>query len=78
MMMNHYISDVTVYRQLVIKSLIYLIVTRPDISYTVHVVSQFMTASRSPHYAVVLKILRYLKDTIFDGLYFFSRSSLTL
>ena len=68
---------VTLYRQFV-GSLIYLTVTRPDISYAVHVVSQFMAAPRSPHYAVVLRILRYLKGTIFDGLHFSSHSSLTL
>ena len=69
--------NATLYRQLV-ESLIYLTVTRPDISYTVHVVSQFMAAPRSPHYAAVLRILRYLKGTIFDGLHFSSHSSLTL
>ena len=37
-----------------------------------------MAAPRSPHYAVVLRILRYLKGTIFDGLHFSSHSSLTL
>ena len=37
-----------------------------------------MAAPRSPHYAVVLMILRYLKGTIFDGLHFSSHSSLTL
>ena len=37
-----------------------------------------MDAPRSPHYAVVLRILRYLKGTIFDGLHFSSHSSLTL
>ena len=68
------LSDANLYRQLV-GSLIYLTVTRPDISYAVHVVSQFMVAPRSLHYAVVLIILRYLKGTIFDGLHF---SSLTL
>ena len=71
------LSDATLYRQLV-ESLIYFIVTRPDISYAVHVVSQFMAAPRSPHYAAVLRILRYLKGTIFDGLHFSSHSSLTL
>ena len=50
------LSDVTLYRQLV-GSLIYLIVTRPDISYAVHVVNQFMAALRSSHYVIVLKIL---------------------
>ena len=37
-----------------------------------------MAAPRSPYYTVVLKILRYLKGTIFDGLYFSSHFSLTL
>ena len=71
------LSDVTLYRQLV-GNLIYLTVTRPDISYAVHVVSQFMVAPRSPHYAIVLRILRYMKGTIFDGLHFSSHSSLIL
>ena len=71
------LSDATFYRQL-IRSLIYLTVTRPDISYAVHVVSQFMTAPRSPHYATVLGILRYLKGIIFDDLHFSFHSSLTL
>ena len=71
------LSDATLYRQLV-ESLIYLTVTCPDISYAVHVVSQFMAALRSPHYAAVLRILRYPKGTIFDGLHFSSHSLLTL
>ena len=71
------LSDATLYRQLV-GSLIYLTVTRPDISYAVRVVSQFMVALRSPHYTIVLRILRYLKGTIFDGLHISSHSSLTL
>ena len=37
-----------------------------------------MATPRSPHYAVVLRILRYLKGTIFDGLHISSHSSLTL
>ena len=37
-----------------------------------------MAAPRSPHYVVVLRILRYLKSTIFDGLHFSSHYSLTL
>ena len=71
------LSDATLYRQLV-GSLIYLTITRPNISYVVHVVSQFMVAPRSPQYAVVLKILRYLKGTIFNSLNFSSHSSLAL
>uniref|UniRef100_A0A2N9IRX0 Integrase catalytic domain-containing protein n=1 Tax=Fagus sylvatica TaxID=28930 RepID=A0A2N9IRX0_FAGSY len=44
------LPDATLYRQLV-GSLVYLTVTRPDISYAVHIVSQFMAAPRSLHYA---------------------------
>uniref|UniRef100_A0A2N9EUN8 Integrase catalytic domain-containing protein n=1 Tax=Fagus sylvatica TaxID=28930 RepID=A0A2N9EUN8_FAGSY len=38
----------------------------------------FMAAPRSLHYAAVLRILRYLKGTLFHGLHFSSQSSLTL
>ena len=37
-----------------------------------------MDAPRYPHYVDVLRILLYLKGTIFDGLHFSSHSSLTL
>uniref|UniRef100_A0A2N9HB54 Integrase catalytic domain-containing protein n=1 Tax=Fagus sylvatica TaxID=28930 RepID=A0A2N9HB54_FAGSY len=71
------LPDATFYRQLV-GSLVYLTVTRSDISYAVHIVSQFMTAPRSLHYVAVLWILWYLKGTLFHGLHFSSQSSLTL
>uniref|UniRef100_A0A2N9FLT4 Integrase catalytic domain-containing protein n=1 Tax=Fagus sylvatica TaxID=28930 RepID=A0A2N9FLT4_FAGSY len=71
------LPDATLYRQLV-GSLVYLTVTRPDISYAVHIVSQFMAAPRSLHYAAVLRILRYLKGTLFHGLHFSSQLSLIL
>ncbi|XP_026399320.1 uncharacterized protein LOC113295180 [Papaver somniferum] len=67
----------TLYRQLV-GSLNYLTITRTDISYTVHVVSQFMSAPRSPYYVVVLRILRYIKGTLYQGLNFSSASDLRL
>jgi hypothetical protein len=37
-----------------------------------------MTTPRSVHYAVVLRILRYVKGTLFHGLHFSSHSSLDL
>ena len=59
-------------------SLIYLTVTRPDLAYAVYLVSQFMSAPRSTHYTAVLRILRYIKGTLFHGLHFSAQSSLEL
>eukprot|EP00257_Ricinus_communis_P017173 XP_015575552.1 uncharacterized protein LOC107261368 [Ricinus communis] len=69
--------DCTLYRQLV-ASLIYLTVTRPDISYAVHIVNQFIAAPHTTYYAVVLCILCYIKGTLFHGLHYSSLSSLQL
>jgi hypothetical protein len=73
---GEYLLDATLYRQLV-GSLIYLTITRLDIPYAVHLVNQFMSAPRSTHYAVVLRILRYVKGTLFHGLHFSSCSLLS-
>ncbi|GKV37171.1 hypothetical protein SLEP1_g45230 [Rubroshorea leprosula] len=69
--------DPTPYRQLV-GSLVYLTTTRPDIAYAVHVVSQFMAAPRFIHSAAVLRIICYVKGTLFHGLHFSAHSSLVL
>ena len=50
------LSNPSLYRCLV-GSLIYLTVTRPNISYAVHQVNQYLPASRLSHYATVLRIL---------------------
>ena len=50
------LSNPSLYRRLV-SSLVYLTVTHPDIFYTVHQVSQYLSAPRSTHYAAVLRIL---------------------
>ncbi|WVZ89121.1 hypothetical protein U9M48_035573 [Paspalum notatum var. saurae] len=42
-------------------SLVYLGITRPDISYDVHILSQFMSAPMSIHYSYLLRVLRYLR-----------------
>ncbi|WJZ95940.1 hypothetical protein VitviT2T_014671 [Vitis vinifera] len=71
------LSNPSLYRRLV-GSLVYLTVTRSDISYAVHQVSQYLSAPRSTHYAAVLRILRYLKGTLFHGLFYSARSPLVL
>ena len=63
------LSNPSLYRRLV-GSLVYLTVTHPDISYTIHQVSQYMSAPRSTHYAAVLRILRYLKSTLFHDFFY--------
>ena len=46
------LADATMYRQLV-GSLIYLTLTRPDISFVVGVVSRYMQNPKKPHLEVV-------------------------
>ena len=71
------LDNPTRYWQLV-GSLIYLTVTRLDISYVVHTVSQFMCIPYSTHYVVVLRIICYIKGTLFRELHFPSHSPLVL
>ena len=63
------LSNASLYRQLV-GSLIYLTVTHPDISYVVHQVSQYLFVPQLTHYATILHILRYVKGTLFYGLFY--------
>ena len=71
------LSNPSLYKHLV-GSLVYLTVTYPDISYVVHQVSQYLSALRSTYYAVVLRILRYLKGTLFHDLFYSAQSLLVL
>ncbi|PNX81560.1 putative copia-type protein [Trifolium pratense] len=71
------LSDPTFYRTLV-GSLVYLTITRPDIAYEVHIVSQFVVSPTTMHWAAVLRILHYLRGTQFQSLLFPSSSSLEL
>jgi len=57
------VEDTTMYIRIV-GSLIYMIITRPDLSYAVGVVSQFMQTPRKPHLDAVRRILRYIKHTL--------------
>ena len=71
------LSDPTRYRHLV-GQLVYLCISRPDISHAVGIVSQFVSAPRSVHYAVLLRILRYLRGTSTRSLLFPATSKLEL
>ncbi|XP_023530038.1 uncharacterized protein LOC111792709 [Cucurbita pepo subsp. pepo] len=60
-------KDTTRYRS-VVGALQYLSLTRPDISFCVNRVCQFMSSPTSIHWAAVERILHYLHDTIDMGL----------
>ena len=61
------LSDVTMYLSIV-GALQYLSITRPDISFTVNKLSQFMHRPTDIHWQSVKRLLRYLKQTIHFGL----------
>ncbi|GAU13081.1 hypothetical protein TSUD_173810 [Trifolium subterraneum] len=60
-------SDTTLYRS-VVGSLQYATITRPEISFAVNKVCQFMSAPFESHWIAVKRILRYLRGTIQFGL----------
>ncbi|XP_057432842.1 uncharacterized mitochondrial protein AtMg00810-like [Lotus japonicus] len=67
-------SDPTHYRSLV-GALQYLTITRPDLSYAVNTVSQFLQAPTVDHFQAVKRILRYVCGTQHFGLTFRRTSS---
>ncbi|RVW31012.1 Retrovirus-related Pol polyprotein from transposon TNT 1-94 [Vitis vinifera] len=60
------------YRRLVGK-LNYLTITRPDISFPVSVVSQFLQSPCDSHWDAVIRILRYIKSTPGQGVLYKNR-----
>jgi len=71
------LKDPSRYRRLMGR-LIYLTITRSDIMYSVHVLSRFMHAPRKPHMEAALRVLRYLKGTLGQGLFLSSQNGMSL
>jgi hypothetical protein len=64
--------------QHIVGSLVYLTVTRPDIAHAVHNLSQFVSAPTSVHFGHLLHVLRYLRGTSSQCLFYARDSPLQL
>jgi hypothetical protein len=69
------VEDITMYRRIV-ESLIYMTNTRPNLSYAIGVVNQFMQTPQKPHLDVVRRILRYIKHTLQCGIFYEAKNQL--
>lgn len=65
------------YRRL-IGRLLYLNLSRLDLSYHMQQFSQFISCPRVPYWNVALHIVRYLKGTITQGLFYLANSPITM
>ncbi|KAL7592763.1 hypothetical protein Lser_V15G32012 [Lactuca serriola] len=65
------------YRRL-IGRLLYLAITRPDITYALHKLSQFLNKPKTHHLHVAAHLLRFIKSNPGQGLFFSTNSSLQL
>ena len=71
------LDDPAVCRRLVGRPL-YLTVTRPDLSYSVQKLSQFMAKPTTSHLTAAHRVLRYVKGSQGQGLLFSSSNNLQL
>ncbi|XP_071678597.1 uncharacterized protein [Lolium perenne] len=70
-------EEATQYRSMV-GGLQYLTMTRPDLSFVVNKVCQYLHEPRTPHWSAVKRILRYVRHTVDSGLLLRSSSSTLL
>ena len=71
------LADPSSYRCLV-GQLLYLTITRPDILYAVNILSQYMHSPRLDHHDAAMKVVRYIKNSPGQGLFFPSQNNLQL
>nr|XP_023884408.1 uncharacterized protein LOC111996648 [Quercus suber] len=69
------LHDVGRYRRL-ISRLLFLTITWPDITYSVHRLSQFMSKPRNPHLKAAYRVIQYIKGIASQGLFLPSNSPL--
>ncbi|KAG7583985.1 Retrotransposon Copia-like N-terminal [Arabidopsis suecica] len=71
------IENPKTYRRLIGK-LMYLTITRPDITFAVNRLCQFSSSPKASHLKAAYKVLHYMKGTIGLGLFYSSKSDLCL
>lgn len=71
------LSNPESYRRL-IGRLLYLNLSRPDVSYAIQHLSQFVTYPRAPHMEAAIHVVKYLNNTINKGLFYPTSSDLSL
>lgn len=74
---GEFFSEPTKYRRLVGR-LVYLTVTKPDLSYAVHTLAQFLQKPRLRHWNAALRVVRYLKKDPGQGIFLSAHNDLTL
>lgn len=77
LMTTNPVADPARYRRLVGK-LIYLTITRPELAYCVHTLSQFMGDPKEEHWEAAMQVVRYLKERPGQGLFLPSNCDLQL
>lgn len=68
-------DDPHLYRQ-VIGSLQYACLTRPDIAYVVNKLYKYMSNPTTTHWQSYKRVLRYFKEIVNQGLFFFPSSTI--
>ena len=74
---TNFYEDPSGYRRL-IGRLFYLTLTKPDLAYSVKVLSQFLAKPAVSHHQAGIRVLRYLKAILGQGLFFLSFSDFQL
>src|SRR4051812_8577333 len=68
-------GDDSSHYRIIVVGLQYLTLTRPDLSFAVNKVCQFLHAPTTEHWTTVKRILRYIQDTLKIGISFSKSSS---
>lgn len=63
---DNLLKEITAYQRLVGK-LLYVTITRHGINYDVHALSQFMQMAKKSHWEAVIRLVRYLKVALGQG-----------